>query len=103
MECLHSCGSLRLKIAADDRLRAAGAEGDPFAVWQQELVAVSRNEFIHLSVADLVQALGETLEDDGLLLGVDMDIDAVGVKFANVFLKLLQDLAQRCARFPPVT
>ena len=31
------------------------------------------------------------------MLGVDVDVDSVGVKFADVLLELLQDLAQRFA------
>jgi len=50
---------LRLDVAANERLGAAGTKGNPFAVRQKEFVAVGGGDFFHLERANILQTAAE--------------------------------------------
>ena len=95
LELLQVRFGLGLDVAADEWLGAAGAEGHPFPARQEKFVAVGGDEFFHRERADVLQSAAELGEQRVLFLRRKADVDAVGVKVADLFGKFLQNLAER--------
>ena len=94
LQRFHTACAFGFQITPDHRFGAAGSEGNPFTVGQEEFVAVGGDEFLHGRGADLVQTLRESIQNGGFLRGIDVDVDTVGVEFADVFFQLLENFAE---------
>src|SRR5439155_5046112 len=85
----------RLQVTTDQRLRAAGPEGNPLAVRQQKFVAVGRDELLDFERPDGIEAGGQLAQQRFPFLRRYWQVQPVGVELAGPLFEFLQDLTQR--------